>query len=296
MLGLTLWVRGKLSAAESAFERVLVDWKPAPDGRQTIQDWIDPGVQAASHLAQVFWAKGDFRRYRELSEQALMPAAELGHVQTTAHAHVMRLNYAWTGGDPAAVLHYAEACVAFAREHGMEYYANYGEVLSAWARFRLSLAQADPAELRQATAVYVNRGNVLVAPHFLGLLAACEADAQNLDVASSTIEEALSRASETGQGWVDAFLHRIRGEILLKRDPADPALAEEAYKTAIAVAREQGARSWELLGALLLARLYHSTGRPSDAHAVLAPALGGFSPTPEMPEIAEAQALLATVA
>jgi predicted ATPase len=208
----------------------------------------------------------------------------------------MRLNYAATVGDPAAVLHSADGCVAFAREHGMEYYANYGEVLSAWARFRLSLPQADPAELRHAIADHVNRGNVLVVPWFLGLLAACEADALNLDVASSTIEEALGRASETGQGWHDAFLHRVRGDILLKRDPADPALAEESYKTAIAVAREQGARSWELLGALLLAKLHQSTGRSTDAHAILAPALDGFSPTPEMPEIAEAQALLAALA
>ena len=48
--------------------------------------------------------------------------------------------------------------------------------------------------------------------------------------------------------------------------------------------------------ALALAKLYQSTGRPADAHAVLAPALEGFAPTPEMPEIAEAQALLAALA
>src|SRR5271165_5618080 len=42
-------------------------------------------------------------------------------------------------------------------------------------------------------------------------------------------------------------------------------------------------------------RLYHSTARPADAHAVLAPALEGFSPTPEMPQIVEAAALLATL-
>ena len=37
------------------------------------------------------------------------------------------------------------------------------------------------------------------------------------------------------------------------------------------------------------------TGRAVEAHTVLAPALEGFAPTPEMPEIAEAQALLATL-
>ena len=82
--------------------------------------------------------------------------------------------------------------------------------------------------------------------------------------------------------------------MLLKRDPANPAPAEEAFLTAIAVAKQQGTRSFELRAALSLAKLYQSTGRPADAHAVLAPALEGFSPTPEMPEIAEAQALLAS--
>ena len=88
----------------------------------------------------------------------------------------------------------------------------------------------------------------------------------------------------------------MRGEILLKPDPTNPAPAKEAYLTAIAVAKQQGARSFELRAALSLAKLYQSTGRPANAHAILAPALEGFSPTPEMPEIAEAQALLAALA
>ena len=48
--------------------------------------------------------------------------------------------------------------------------------------------------------------------------------------------------------------------------------------------------------ALALAKLYQSTGRPLDAYAVLAPVLEGFAPTPEMPEIAEAKALLEVLA
>jgi hypothetical protein len=83
---------------------------------------------------------------------------------------------------------------------------------------------------------------------------------------------------------------------LLRRDPADPALAEEAYRTAIALAKQQGARSYELLASLSVAKLYQSTARPAEARGVLAPALEGFSPTHEMPEIAEAQALLERLA
>jgi hypothetical protein len=61
------------------------------------------------------------------------------------------------------------------------------------------------------------------------------------------------------------------------------------------VAKRQGARSFELLAALSLAKLYQSTGRPAQAQAALTPALEGFSLTPEMPEIAEARALLAAL-
>ena len=64
---------------------------------------------------------------------------------------------------------------------------------------------------------------------------------------------------------------------------------------AIAIAQQQKAHSFELRAAPDLARLYNSTGRSVDAHALLASALRGFSPTPEFPEIAEAQTLLAAL-
>jgi hypothetical protein len=80
--------------------------------------------------------------------------------------------------------------------------------------------------------------------------------------------------------------------MLFRRDPADITQAEQALQTALAIARQQRTRAFELRAATSLAKLYRSTGRLVEAHAVLAPAVEGFSPTPEMPEIAEAQTLL----
>ena len=103
----------------------------------------------------------------------------------------------------------------------------------------------------------------------------------------------MAIAEETEERFTDPYLHRLRGEILLKRELADPCSGRGGLsKPAIAIAKQQGARSYALLAALSLAKLYQSTGRPAEACAILAPALEGFSPTPEMPEIAEAQALL----
>ena len=92
-----------------------------------------------------------------------------------------------------------------------------------------------------------------------------------------------------------AFIHRMHGNLLLKRVPGDLPAAEMAFQTAIAVARKQGARSYHLQAALSLAKLYQSIGRPAHAHAVLSDALEGFAPTPEMPEITEAQTLLVAI-
>ena len=128
-------------------------------------------------------------------------------------------------------------------------------------------------------------------PFWQGLLAEIEAEGDAAG-ALTRIDEALALAGETGEHWTDAFLYRLRGEIILKRDPANTAPAEEAFLTAIAVAQAQKARSFELRAALDLSRLYNTTSRSADAHALLAAALEGFSPTPEFPEIAEAQMLL----
>jgi predicted ATPase len=93
----------------------------------------------------------------------------------------------------------------------------------------------------------------------------------------------------------EAEIHRIRGEILLKRDPANIAAAEQALQAAIAIAQSQKARSFELRAALSLAKLYQAANRDAYAHAVLAPAVEGFPPTRQFPELTEAQALLAAL-
>ena len=79
------------------------------------------------------------------------------------------------------------------------------------------------------------------------------------------------------------------------RPSADPERASRDLEAAIAVAREQGARAFELRAALSLGKLHQSTGHPLEARAALATALEGFSPKSEFPEIEEAKRLLAAL-
>ncbi|MBV8578804.1 MAG: hypothetical protein JOZ58_27690, partial [Acetobacteraceae bacterium] len=102
----------------------------------------------------------------------------------------------------------------------------------------------------------------------------------------------LAELEATDARWYEAEMHRIRGGILLQRDPGNTAAAEQSLHAAIAVAQSQKARSFELRAALSLAKLHRAANRDADAHAVLARAVEGFPPTEQFPELTEAQALL----
>jgi predicted ATPase len=293
-LGATRFFQGDLTAARALLERVLAD--DAPDSEMRFRFNLDTGVQAAAYLAMAVWHLGEAARARQFAEQAIRCAAELGHAPTRAFLYLVVACLDVERDDPRAVLRSAEMAHTLSREHGMAFYAALAGPLAGWARGRLHDSEAGVIELRKGLSDYLDQGNKVIAPLFHGMLAQLEAATRGPDPALMLIERGLAIAAETGERVTDPYLHRLRGEILLRRVPADTARAEEAFQSAIATAKEQGARTYVLLASLSLARLYESTGRPADGHAVLAPALEGFAPTPEMPEIAEAQALLLALA
>ena len=161
-----------------------------------------------------------------------------------------------------------------------------------WIRWRRAERETAIADMREGLHVLRDQRQVLFVSFFEPNLAEAEAGEAGL----ARLDDALAETGRTGHRYYEAETHRIRGELMLKRDPVNVGLAEDAFLAAIAVAQKQGARSFELRTALALARLYQSTDRPADARAVLSPALEGFAPTPEMPEIAEAEALLSQLA
>jgi tetratricopeptide (TPR) repeat protein len=296
MLGLVCFFQGNLEAARSMLERALVEHVPERDGETQFRFGRDTEVSAAAYLALAEWHLGEVERARRLINRALRRAEELGHVATVVQARFWHTMLETFRNDVAAARLAAEALLETTKEHGIKTYADLGQVFGNWAHGRLVDPEAGASELRRALAAVIAQGNKTGAPWFHGLLAELEVTTRGPDRALTVIDKGLAIAQETGEHFTDPYLHRLRGEILLRRDPANPVPAEQAIQTAIAVAQRQGARGHVLLASLSLAKLYQSTGRPAEAHAVLAPALEGFSPTPEMPEIAEAQALMERLA
>jgi predicted ATPase len=283
--------QGDFIDARTNLAEVLRTYDPERDREARFRFGLDTGAHAAGFLALASWVLGDVGRARGLSEEALARADETAHAPTRANAYSFISRYHMLRGDPEAVRRIAKVPSELAREHGMAMDLAYGEVHSRWALARLGDRESGTTGLREALAAYLGQGNKLQAPLFQARLAELEAEGNDADGALQRIDEALALASQTGERWTDSMLHRIRGAILVKRELANTAPAEETFLAALAIAQAQKERSFELQAGLALAKLYHWTGRPAEAHAVLAPALEGFSPTPEMPEIAEAQAL-----
>jgi class 3 adenylate cyclase/predicted ATPase len=296
LLGLTRLVQGDFVQAREHCEQALRIYDPERDREAKFRLGVDTQAMATSYLAHAAWHRGDVLRAAALTDEAVAHAAESAHVPTIVGVYLFQAWLEDLRDDAEAAQRAAEAAVALSREHGLMSYLIWASLPLAWARAKIGNRDAGSAELRKALADYANQGNKIHVPFYRGLLAEIEAEGGDAAAALVGIDEALALAGETGEHWFDAALHRIRGEILVKQNPADPAPAEAAFLAAIAVAQQQKARSFGLRAALSLAKLYQSTGHRIDAHDVLGPALEGFSPTLDFPQIAEAQALFESFA
>ena len=295
MLGSTHWFAGEYREAREHRERALALFQPGRDDDMAFRFGHDAGVGAMLYLGLILWPLGDIERAVSLVRGVEDRIARLTHVGTHAYAKFHAAMFELMRGDRSRAAAHAVELARLAREHDLPFWRATGLFLEGMARAE-SGALGGLEAMRRGVELLREQSVLSFDGLFKIALADAEAHAGDVERALAILDEALATSERTGHRALDAELLRVRGEMLLKRDPADLAAAEEAFQTAIAVARQQATRSFGLRAALGLAKLCQSTARPAEAHAVLAPALEDFLPTPEMPEIAEAEALLAALA
>ena len=296
LLGSTHWFAGEYCEARSQLEQALALFKPGQDDDLALRFGHDVGVAAMLLLGLVLWPLGDVERAISHVGRAEARTASLTYIGARAYGTMFAAMFKLMRGDLARAALNAVELARLAREHDLPQWRAYGVFLEGLAYAQNGTTGDGLERMRRGTELLHDQNALMFDGLIKIALAEAEARAGNDDRAITILDEALATSERIGHRAFDAELNRIRGEMLLKRDSANPKPAEEAFHTAVAVAKQQSTRSFELRAALALVKLYQSTGRPADAHAVLAPTLEGFAPTREMPEIAVAQALLAALA
>jgi predicted ATPase len=106
----------------------------------------------------------------------------------------------------------------------------------------------------------------------------------------------MTAVETTKERWCEAEVHRVAGEIALKSPEPDAAKAEAYFERALAVAREQQAKSWELRAAMSMARLWRDQGKRQQARDLLAPVYGWFTEGFDTLDLKQAKAMLDALA
>jgi predicted ATPase len=242
-------------------------------------------------------------------------------------SHPYSLAYALTFG---AVLHCfcrdevqtqerAAATVALSSEHGFPLWLAMGTILESWAVLCHERGNGEALEqMRHGLAGFEAIGAQLGRTAFLTLLADAFGKAGQPADGLRTLAEALAVAKQTGERFCEAEMHRLRGELTLQlaaknsgaaarrnsrastpKSGLPSALhleAAESFLRAIAVARQQSTRSWELRAAISMAHLLRRQNRASDAHALLAPVYARFTEGFGTSDLRQALSLLGELA
>lgn len=289
--GSVLFFLGRLQPARAAFAQALAI--EAVDERESTFLYGQSGrVLALAYLALDLMLMGFAEEAQRQSACALAEASALAHPTSLCFAHSIATRIAFARRDGEGLSRHAGMVMRLSNEQGLGLWQALGEIYRGWTAAHAGRVGDAIASIRGGLARYRAGGARLSLPLYLLTLATAQAHAGDPDAAAATIGEAL-QASEVGEErWMDAELHRVAADILFLSPQRDAARAEAELRAAMTIAAEQGARLWHLRAATRLARLWRETGQRREARALLAPICSGFSEGQDLPDLAEARALI----
>jgi predicted ATPase len=152
--------------------------------------------------------------------------------------------------------------------------------------------EAGLAQLRQGLAALLATGLTLSQSFCLVLLAEAAGHAGQIEEGLRLLAEAMTALEASERGDLLAEEYRLQGELLLRQPVPDAAQAEACFQQALAIARCQQAKSWELRAAMSLARLWQHQGKRDESRELLGPIYSWFTEGFDTADLQEAKALL----
>jgi predicted ATPase len=149
------------------------------------------------------------------------------------------------------------------------------------------------AQVRQGIVAYRATGAAVFVPYFYTWLADVSAHLGHVEDGLQALAEAHTLVEQHEERWWEAEIARLRGVLLLRQTDVPQAAA--CVQQALAIARRQQAKSFELRAAMSLSRLWQRQGKRAEAHRLLAPIYGWFTEGFDTADLQEAKALLEEV-
>ncbi len=292
LMGTSSLCTGDIAESRAHLDRAIALYDPSEHRPLATRFGQDVRVSILVFRSLALWLLGYPEAALTDASNALGDAREIGQAGTLMHALLNTSATLVVCGNYAAVNAQLNELMALAGEKGAALWKAWG-MLTQGVLFTLTGSTRDAIQ-KLSFGVVASRstGATNTMPFFLSFLARAHAELGQFDDAWRCIDDAAALIETTKETYCEAELHRVAGEIALKSPEQDRAKAEAYFERALAVARKQQAKSWELRAAISMARVWRDQGKPQQARELLAPVYGWFTEGFDTLDLKEAKALL----
>jgi predicted ATPase len=296
LMGTSLLFTGDLRESRVHLDKAIALYDPLEHRALTTWFSQDMGVVAFSFRSWALWALGHADAALADADRAIRAARESGHAATLLYAlscvglcHLYCRNYA------VAAKMFEEA-VALAEDKENVFWKAL-ILLDRGYQLTLTGNFSDAVEVTtSAISLYRSTESVVHIPRAQAFLAWAYAELGQFEQAWQVLGEAIKSVEISNYRWWESETYRTAGEISRRMPEPDEAKAESYFESALAVARGQRAKSWELRTAMSMARLWRDQGKRKQAHDLLAPVYGWFTEGFDTLDLKEARSLLGELA
>ena len=292
----SLILTGELVEGKEHFDRTLALYNPAEHGPLASRFGQDIRVAALAYRSWTLWLLGHPQAALTDAEQGLKYARDIGQATSlmyslfhTSFSHLLCGSYAMAKAE-------ADELVALATEKGALFWKAHGLSMQGCLSVRAGSAKEGVELIASGIAGLRRTQATALLSSYTSYHARASAELGRSDEATRSICDVMSMIETTKEKWCEAEIFRVAGEIAMLSTNPEAAKAEAYFKRALAVARKQQARSWELRAAMSLARLWRNQGRPQQARGLLAPVYGWFREGYDTGDLKEAKAVLEDLA
>jgi tetratricopeptide (TPR) repeat protein len=292
--GITCVPLAEFEAARRYLEQGLALYDPNQRSAYAALTVDDPEVVMLYYLSWVLLYLGEFAASQERATEALTRARRLAQPYTLAHALCGISFVELSVKAYAKALSSLEELIALCTEHGIAYFRAVGAMFRGYCLAAMGMHREGLDLLRGGFAACHASGSLLYQATFLTMIAEVHQRSMELDLAASSLDHATKVMELTNARNDEANICRQRAELQWARGDASGAIV--SFQQALAVARHQKSRLWELRAAIGLGQIWREQGKGVAARELLKSICEDFDGAQEVPLLLEARDLLQTLA